>query len=127
MRLQNSKYFLEDVMKTIKKQALVLAILLLITFAASCTSTGEYKPLSKDETVIGTVQTTFTARSSAFFFKTKNSINVVNTQAYINLMEAAQRKYPGNIDVRDIVWATGRSVDHENTEVSASGKVVQLD
>jgi hypothetical protein len=41
-------------------------------------------------------------------------------------MEAAGKQHSGAIDIRDIVWVTGRSVDHENTEVSATGKVVQL-
>jgi hypothetical protein len=49
----------------------------------------------------------------------------VNTQAYIHLMEAAGQKYSGSIDIRDIVWVTGKSVDNQNTEISATGKVVQ--
>jgi len=42
-------------------------------------------------------------------------------------MEEAGRKHTGNIDVRDIEWVTGRSVGFENTEVSATGKVVQIE
>jgi hypothetical protein len=43
-------------------------------------------------------------------------------------LEAAQQKYPGTsievIDVHDIVWITGRMVDHQNKEIIATGKVV---
>lgn len=80
--------------------------------------------LSKDETVIGTAQAMFVVRSSLFFLKSAK--DAVNTHAYINLLEAAGQKYSGSIDIRDIVWVTGKSVDNQNTEVSATGKVVQL-
>ena len=111
-------------MKTVKKTVLVLAVLLLTTFAVSCASTGQYMALSKDETVIGSVQSTFVVRSSLFFLQSAK--DAVNTQAYIHLMEEAGKRYPGNIDIRDIEWVTGRSVDNQNTEVSATGKVVQI-
>jgi len=91
--------------------------------AASCASTGQYMPLTKGETVIGTVQTSFVVHSS--FFSLKSVKDTVNTQAYIHLMEEAGKKYSGGFDIRDIVWVTGKSVDHENTEVSTTGKVVQ--
>jgi hypothetical protein len=48
-------------------------------------------------------------------------------QAYIKLLEAAVKKYPGNIDVRDIVWVTGRTIDNINVEVAATGMVIRLD
>jgi hypothetical protein len=120
---------MEANMKSVKKTAFVLtlfvlALVLLGAMAISCTTTGEHMPLSNDEVVIGTVQAVFTARSASFFFKTQNSVNAINTQAYIKLLEAAQIKYSGNIDVRDIVWVTAKAVDHEYTEVSASGKVI---
>ena len=111
-------------MKIEKKLAVVLAVLLIAGLAASCASTGQYMPLSKDETVIGTVQAAFVVRSSLFFMKSAK--DAVNTQAYIRLLEAAGQKYPGNIDIRDIVWVTGKSVDNQATEVSATGKVVQV-
>ena len=110
-------------MNTGKKLALVLAATLIMGPVVSCTSTGQYMPLSRDETVIGTVQTTFAVRSSLFSFKSAK--DAVNTEAYIMLMEAAGKKYPGNIDVRDIEWVTGRSVDMQNTEIAAIGKVVE--
>jgi hypothetical protein len=113
-------------MKSVKKIACAVTLVLLGAIAMSCTSTGEYMPSSADEVIIGTVQAAFAARSTSLFFKTKNNVNAINTQAYIRLLETANKKYPGNIDVRDIVWVTGRSVDHEFTEVSASGKVVQI-
>ena len=111
-------------MKNGKKLALVLAAFLVMGLAASCTSTGEYMQLSPDETVLGTVQATFVVRSSLFFLKSAK--DAVNTQSYIMLMEAAGEKYPGGIDIRDIVWVTGRTVGNENTEIAATGKVVQI-
>ena len=111
-------------MKIGKKLALVLTASLLLGLAASCASTGHYMPLSSDETVLGTVQATFVVRSSLFFLESAK--DAVNTQSYIKLMEAAGEKHSGAFDIRDIVWVTGRSVDNENTEVSATGKVVQI-
>ena len=112
-------------MKTVKRLITVLAVLLLVAFAVSCASTGQYMSVSKDETVLGTVQSTFVVRSSLFFLKSAR--DAVNTQAYIHLMKSAGEKYSGGIDIRDIVWVTGRSVDNESTEVSATGKVVKID
>jgi len=111
-------------MKNEKKLALVLMASLIVGLAASCASTGQYMPLTKGETVIGTVQSTFVVHSS--FFSLKSVKDSVNTQAYIHLMEEAGKKYSGNFDIRDIVWVTGKTVDHENTEISATGKVVQI-
>ena len=108
-----------------KKTAMVLTIFLLIVLAVSCQSTGEYLPLSSNETVIGTVQTTFEVQSS--FFPIKSVKDTVNTRAYIMLMEAAERKYTGNIDIRDIVWVTGKPVDNIYIEIFASGKVVRME
>jgi hypothetical protein len=79
-------------------------------------------PSTPEETVIGSIQTSFVARDSWF---SKNE--VINTQAYIKLLEAAVKKYPGNIDVRDIVWVTGRVVNNINVEVAATGMVISLD
>jgi len=108
-----------------KKTAMVLTIFLLIVLAVSCQSTGEYLPLSGNETVIGTVQTTFEVRSSFFFMKkVKDGINM---EAYIKLLETAEHKYSGNHDIRDIVWVTGKPVDNIYTEIFASGKVIRLD
>jgi hypothetical protein len=110
-------------MRNGKKLALVFMAALIAGLAASCASTGQYMPLTQGETVIGTVQSTFTVQSS--FFSLKSVKDAVNTQAYIHLMEAAGQKYSGSIDIRDIVWVTGKSVDNQNTEISATGKVVQ--
>ena len=112
-------------MKNEKRLALVLITVLVIGLAVSCASTGQYMTLSKDETVIGTAQATFPVRSSLFFLQSAK--DAVNTQAYIHLMQSAGEKYDGVIEIRDIVWVTGRSVDNESTEVSATGKVVRID
>jgi outer membrane lipoprotein-sorting protein len=109
-------------MKNGKKLALVF---LVVGLAVSCASTGEYMPLKDGETVIGTVQAHFAYRSSLFSMKSVK--DKVNTESYIYLLEAAGKKYPGNIDIREIVWVTGRSVDPQNTEISATGKVVRTE
>ena len=88
----------------------------------SCATVGQFRPISEGEQVIGTVQTTFTARDS--WLKKDETIN---TQAYIKLLEAAAQRYPGEIDVRDIVWVTGRYIGGINIEVSATGKVIRIE
>ena len=113
----------EVIMKTVKKMIYVLAVIIL---AASCSTTGEYMPLSNNETVIGTVQDTLIVKSS--FFSMKRVRDSVNTEAYIKLLEAAGKKYPGNVDIRDIVWVTGRqaSNDPTSTEIFVTGKVIRV-
>jgi len=113
-------------MKTAKKTKLVLAVLLLTILAASCSTTGGYMPLKDDDVVIGTVQETLTVKST--FFSMKKVKDAINTEAYIKLLEAAGRKYTGNIDIRDIVWVTGRPVDKDPTltEVFVTGKVIRI-
>ncbi|MCL1837420.1 MAG: hypothetical protein FWG46_07735 [Treponema sp.] len=112
-------------MKLKRKLALVLMVSIIMGMAASCSTTGQYMQLSKDENVIGVVQATFVVKSSLFFLKSAK--DAVNVQAYIKLMEAAGEKFPGNVDIRDITWVTGKSVYLDNTEVSATGRVVQLE
>ena len=87
----------------------------------SCASVGQHMPISSGETVIGTIQTTFVAHDSWLI---KN--DRFNTQAYIKLLEAAVLKYSGVIDIRDIVWVTGRTMGPGNTEVSAMAKVIMV-
>jgi hypothetical protein len=86
-------------------------------------ATGKIVQVPAEDAVAGLVQTSFTARSWDSWFNK----NAIKTQAYIRLLEAAQQKYPGTsrgvIDVRDIVWITGRMVDHKNKEIIATGKV----
>jgi hypothetical protein len=106
----------------IKLKSAVAFIGILSVLITSCATVGQYMPASPGETVIGTIQTTFVARDSWF---SKNE--AINMQAYIKLLEAAVKKYPGNIDVRDIVWATGKTIDNINVEVAATGMVISLD
>ena len=107
-------------MKVKRTVPLILAGITII-LAGSCASVGRFMPISPDENVIGTIQTTFAARDSWF---SKNE--TINTQAYIKLLEAAAQKYPGTIDVRDIVWVTGRAIGPRDTEVSATAKVIRM-
>ena len=83
-------------------------------------------PLSGNETVIGTVQVTFSVRSS--FFSMQSARNAINSESYIKLLEEAGRKYSGNIDIRDIVWVTGRQAEKDpaSTEIFATGKVIRI-
>jgi hypothetical protein len=110
-------------MKTLRKLSFILAAMAALGLAASCASTGNFMPLSSGETVIGTVQASFVERN------TLNGRDAINTQAYIKLLEAAQERYAVNdvqIDIRDIVWVSGKDVDPENKEYAATGKVVRL-
>ena len=83
-------------------------------------------PLKDGETVIGTVQETLVVRSTFFFMKSVK--DAINTEAYIKLLEAAGRKYTGNIDIRGIEWVTGRQADKNPalTEVFVTGKVIRI-
>jgi hypothetical protein len=96
--------------------------ILLVTMTVSCASTGNFMPLAQGETVLGTVQVSFMARN------TLNGRDALNTQAYIKLLEAAQGKHGRDtpIDIRDIVWVSGKEVDTQNKEYVATGKVVQI-
>jgi hypothetical protein len=97
----------------------VLVIALAVFGMASCASTGQFMPLAQGETPVGNVQATFVAQDTWF------THDAINTLAYIKLLEAAQSKYQGNIEIRDIQWVSGRGVDDQNKEISATGKVIQ--
>jgi len=117
------KILFEGFMQTVKKSKLVLAVLLLTTLAASCSTTGRYMPLKFGEIVIGTVQETLLVRTSM------QNKDAINTEAYTRLLETAGRKYTGNIDIRDIVWVTtGRNVKNDAalTELFVNCKVIQI-
>jgi hypothetical protein len=75
-----------------------------------------------EETVLGTVQVHFTVRDAWFQKK-----DVMNMHVYIRLLEKAAREFPEAVDVRDIVWVTGRAAGPRDTEISAAGKVVRSD
>jgi hypothetical protein len=98
---------------------ILLAILL-----SSCATVGQFKPVMENERVIGTVQTTFIARD---FWLRKNE--TINMQVYIKLLEAAAQKYPGEIDIRNIIWVTGAGsyLGGLNVEIIATGKVISIE
>jgi hypothetical protein len=106
----------------IKHKAATVAAGMSVLLFVSCSTIGNYLPVSPDEIVIGTIQTTFVARDSWLSKK-----ETMNSQAYIKLLEAAVQKYSGNIDIRDIVWVTGRTISPRDTEVSATAKVIKAD
>jgi hypothetical protein len=113
-------------MKNLRKLPFVLTAMV-IGLLASCASTGNFMPLASNETVIGTVQATFVARN------TLNGRDALNTQAYIKLLEVAQQRYTRNdqggvpVDIRDIVWVSGKEVDSMNKEYAVTGKVIRVD
>jgi hypothetical protein len=99
----------------------IMSVIFIMLFM-SCATVGQHLPMSSGDEVIGTIQTTFIARDTWF---SKNNERM-NTQAYIKLLEAAVIKYSGDIDIRDIVWVTGRAVSPGNSEVSAIAKVIRV-
>ena len=116
-------------MKTLQKTKLALVALVLTILAASCTSSGQYTPLSSDETVTGTIQTVFEV-SSIFFFRKRTGSNAISIEAYKHLLEAAERKYPNSIiDVRDVSWFSKPHNPKTATiiEIYAIGKVIRDD
>ncbi|MDR1399378.1 MAG: hypothetical protein LBJ41_05605 [Treponema sp.] len=104
-----------------KRKGIIIFIGMLSILISSCATVGQYMPISSGETVIGTIQTSFVARDS---WLSKNK--TINMQAYIKLLEAAVKKYPGDIGVRNVVWATGRTIDGINVEVVATSMVISL-
>jgi hypothetical protein len=70
---------------------------------------------------LGTVKTIFIVTGS-FRYR-----SVINTQAYINLLVEAEKKYPDIlVDVRDISWAIGEGDSANNNYVyNATGKVIK--
>lgn len=102
----------------------IIAGLLFAILPVSCASTGNFMPLASGEKVIGTTQASFTVYNSL-----NTSRDVINTHAYIKLLEAAQKQYGGEalIDIRDIVWVSHKDVvTMVDTEYTATGKVVQV-
>ena len=107
-------------MKTVKK-GICLILVVIVFFLASCT-TGQYLALGKNENteILGTVSAEFPVTGSFRYKK------VINTQAYIHLMAAAEEKYSGNIDVRDITWVIGQGdAANNNYLYTAIGKVIR--
>jgi len=108
-------------MKCRNKLSIFTAVIIVMLFV-SCSSIGQHLPILSGETVIGTIQTTFVARDTWI-----SSNESISAQVYVKLLEAAVQKYPGNIDIRDIVWGTGRKINPRDTEVSATAKVIRID
>lgn len=104
-----------------KKIGLWLFTAVFIVSLFSCT-TGNYMTVKSNEKaeVLGNVQATFFV-TGAFRYR-----KVINTQAYINLLTAAQEKFPDVIvDIRDITWAIGQGDSANNNYVYvAAGKAV---
>jgi hypothetical protein len=96
-------------------------VVILSLLLNSCATVGQFKPGSPEDNIIGTIQTTFVARDA--WLKKNETINM---QAYIKLLEAAVQKFQGDIDVRDILWTTGRYLGGVNVEIAATGKVVEI-
>lgn len=90
----------------------------------SC-ATGQFMEVKATDRVevLGTIQSDFYVTGAFRYRKT------INRQAYINLLTAAQEKYPDvNVDIRDISWAIGQQMDSatNNYEYNAIGRVIRL-
>jgi hypothetical protein len=85
-------------------------------------ASGRIIQVPVDEAVADVVQASFTALSWDSWFNR----SAIKTQAYIRLLEAAQQRNPGMVDIEDIVWTSGRMVDFQNKEIIAIGKVVKV-
>ena len=104
-----------------KTKLWILVLVLLTGVFISCT-TGQYMTLKSNENVevLGTIQATFNITGSFRYRK------VINTQAYMYLLAAAQKEYSGILDIRDIIWAIGQSdAANNNYEYNAIGKVIR--
>ena len=107
--------------KNMKTRYWIIPLALWTGVFISCT-TGQYMTLKNNENVevLGTIQTTFNVTSSFRYRK------VINNQAYMHLLAAAQKEYAGNIDIRDITWVIGPSdTANNNYEYTAVGKVIK--
>jgi len=108
--------------KGMRRKLLIFSVIVLVGLLTSCT-TGQYMTLRSSENVeiLGTVQSTFNV-TGAFRYR-----RVINTQAYINLLAEAEKKYPDIlVDVRDISWAIGGGdAANNNYEYTATGKVIK--
>jgi len=102
------------------KKICFIILLLICILLFSCSTTGQYMPLDSRDTVIGTVQISFAVRN------TINGREAINILSYAKLLEMAQLQYGAPIDVRDIMWASGRQIDELNTEYTATGKVIKI-
>ena len=104
-----------------KKIRFFFLSLVLVASLLSC-ATGQYMGLRSNENadVLGIVRTTFSI-SGAFRYR-----RAINSQAYMNLLNEAQKEYSGVVDVRDITWAVGSSdTANNNYEYTAIGKVIK--
>ena len=107
-----------------------VVLCIFVGLLASCGTTGTTgpKPLASNENVLGTVQATFEAMQGyGGDPKEKNEL------AYVALLEAAQKEYQGNIDIRDVTWRQSKHVSGVPTavfavfEYNAVGKVISID
>jgi hypothetical protein len=115
-------YKKEERRRSMKTKLGIFLVVALTGLVISCT-TGEYMTLKGNENVeiLGTVQTTFNVTGS-FRYR-----SVINTQAYINLLAEAEKKYPDIfVDVRNISWAIGEGDTANNNYLySATGIVIK--
>jgi hypothetical protein len=105
----------------------VLATVFLAGLVLSCMTfePPKYKPSNPDDVVIGSVQAIFEAAPY------NSTVKERDEAAYLALLEAAKGKYPGNIDIRDIVYEPVRSYFDKQSgksiliaEYKATGKVI---
>lgn len=103
-----------------KRIFIIFFVMVVIMLMISCASIGQFMPSLSTDAVIGNVHVSFVAPDTWF---TKDAIN---TQAYIKLLDEAEKKFPGDVDIRDIIWTTGMVVKWPNKEIFATGRVIRL-
>jgi hypothetical protein len=112
----------------------VFAIFIVLGLACATAPAPEnapYKPAGADEKILGNVSAKFEAAQEYggdVLNKTER-----NEAAYIALLEAAQKAYQGNIDVRNIRWTKGKHISGFPPtaiwavyEYTANGSVISL-
>jgi hypothetical protein len=96
-----------------KKHFLIIGFVCMINLLISCASSDFiYKPLSEDPGIenLGTIRVRF----KSLLEKEK-----LNGESYFYLLEAAMKKFSGNIDIREISWY------REGDDVDAWGIVIR--
>jgi hypothetical protein len=107
-----------------------MVLVLLVGLILSCTSTGSssggvYKPLLQDDSVIGSVQNTFSTANFDRMWGAANITTAINEQAYILLLGEAKKTYQGNIDIRNVLVVYVKFEKGQAT-YNATGDVISL-
>ena len=120
-----------------KKFVSGMVLVLMVGWFISCTAmvpaslaptaASPYLQSSPDENIIGTVRATFESRPVMRVYGIPVGRDEANQAAYSALLEAAQREFQGNVDIRDITWVMGQRVGRSPMMgFTANGRVVMF-